>query len=66
MASNVGVRARKILRLSHRVTEVDIDREARVVELIRNNAGHRNIIQVLAHGWLKGSYKAYFIDMELA
>lgn len=45
--------------------QADIDNEARIVESIRKEGGHENIISILDHGWLKGSFKVYFIDMEL-
>lgn len=58
--------ARKILRISHRVPEEDIKNEARVISSIHENGGHKNIIGILDHGWLKGSFNVYYIDMELA
>lgn len=57
--------ARKVMRLSHRVTEDDIKNEARAVSFIREQGGHQNIIGILDHGWLRGMFKVYFIDMEL-
>jgi serine/threonine protein kinase len=57
--------ARKLVRLAGRVSEADIKNEAEVVSSIRAKGGHRNIIEVFDHGWLKGSVNVYFIDMEL-
>lgn len=55
--------ARKILRLFGHVTEEDIANEARVIsEVCQGQSIH--VIQVLNHGWLRGSYSYYFIDME--
>ena len=51
--------------MSHRVPESDILNEASVVSSIRGHGGHEHIIEVLDHGWLKGSFKVYYIDMEL-
>lgn len=48
------------------VTAADIDGEAAVVEYIKSRNGNKNIIEVLGHGWLKGSFRVYYIDMELA
>lgn len=47
------------------MAQEDIDNEARVVADLRNKGGHENIITILDHGWLKGSVRVYFIDMEL-
>lgn len=58
--------ARKIIRLSHRVVQKDVENEAQVVDLIRNSGGHANIIDTFDHSWLKGSSNVYYIDMELA
>src|SRR5271154_203538 len=57
--------ARKLVRLAGRASEADIKNEAEVVSSIRAKGGHKNIIQVFDHGWLKGSVNVYFIDMEL-
>lgn len=43
----------------------DIENEARTITSIREKGGHANIIEILNHGWLKGSLNVYFIDMEL-
>ena len=58
--------ARKLIRLSTRIPEEDIQNEARVVDAICKNGGHENIVGILNHGWLRGSLNVYFIDMELA
>jgi hypothetical protein len=47
------------------VADEDINNEARVVASLREQGGHENIIAILDHGWLEGSFKVYFIDMEL-
>ena len=56
--------ARKIIRLAGKVSEVDIKNEAAVVSSISAKGGHKHIINVFDHGWLKGSFNVYFIDME--
>ena len=38
----------------------------RVINSLRENGGHKHVIAFLNHGWLAGSYKVYFIDMERA
>src|SRR5271155_3353049 len=58
--------ARKVIRLSSRVSQEEIDNEARVVASIKSLGGHENIIEILDHGWLSGSFNVYYIDMELA
>src|SRR5947207_14150384 len=58
--------ARKVIRVSTSIPEKDVANEAQVVTSICNNGGHNNIIGILDHGWLRGRYKVYFIDMELA
>ena len=58
--------ARKVLHLSSRVPKEDIENEARVIDSIIKNGGHKNIIAIMDHGWLKGRFGVYFIDMELA
>ena len=47
------------------MTKDDINNEARVVDSIRENGGHEHIVAILDHGWLKGTYHVYYIDMEL-
>jgi serine/threonine protein kinase len=39
-----------------------IENEARVIEKLKANGGHKNITTVLEHGWL--DEERYFIDME--
>jgi len=51
--------------LAGRASEADIKNEAAVVSKIREKGGHKNIIEVFDHDWLKGSINVYFIDMEL-
>lgn len=51
--------------MSFRVPEEDIKNEAAVLSFIRDQGGHANIIGVLDHGWLTGSFSVYFLDMEL-
>src|SRR5579859_5893290 len=48
------------------VTKADIENEATVIEFIKSRNGHENIIELLRHGWLKGAFRVYYIDMELA
>ena len=57
--------ARKLVRLAGKVSEVDIKNEAAVVSSISAKGGHKHIITVFDHGWMKGSVNVYFIDMEL-
>jgi len=57
--------ARKLVRLAGRVSKADIKNEAEVVSSICKSGGHKNIIEIIEHGWLKGSVNVYFIDMEL-
>lgn len=47
------------------MTEEDIKSEAQAVSFIHEKGGHDNIIGILQHGWLKGLFHVYFIDMEL-
>jgi serine/threonine protein kinase len=54
-----------LVRVSNAIEE-DVKNEARVVESLREKGSHRNIVEVLRHGWLETSGKVYFIDMELA
>lgn len=63
---NVKVFARKLVRVSTSIPEKNVENEARVVTSIHQSGGHQNIVSVLDYGWLKGQYKVYFIDMELA
>ena len=42
----------------------EIENEIRVIEKIRMQNGHENVVQITNHGWLIKS-EAYFIDMEL-
>ena len=44
------------------ITTEDVENEARAVDKLCAR-GHRNVVQVLFHGWLKGS-PYYVIDME--
>jgi len=48
------------------VSRADIEGEAAVIDFIKSRNGHKNIIEVLRHGWLKGAFRVYYIDMELA
>jgi hypothetical protein len=57
--------ARKLVRLTGRVSEADIKNEAEVVSSICTKGGHKNIIEVFNQGWLKRSVNVHFIDMEL-
>jgi len=57
--------ARKLVWLAGKVSEADIKNEAEVISSISKSGGHKNIVEVLEHGWLKGSVNVYFIDMEL-
>jgi serine/threonine protein kinase len=58
--------ARKIVRLTPRVSQDEINNETRAVAAIRAANGHENVVAFLDHGWLRGSHRCYFIDMELA
>jgi serine/threonine protein kinase len=55
--------ARKIIR---NVTEADIANEITVIEFIKSVNGHKNILEMFFHGWFKGAFRVYYIDMELA
>jgi len=46
------------------VTREDINNEARAISKIRASGGHRNIVEVLHHGWLPTFSSYYFVDME--
>jgi serine/threonine protein kinase len=52
--------------MTQTVTKTDIEGEAAVIEFIKSGNGHENIIGLLSHGWLKGAFRVYYIDMELA
>lgn len=54
------------MRLSGVCPEASIKNEADVIASMCEHGGHQNIVKVLGHGWLKGSFKMYYIDMELA
>src|SRR5215472_8148461 len=41
----------------------DIEKEVHAIDTICST-GHRNIVQILEHGWFKSGFY-YFIDMEL-
>jgi len=43
-----------------------IENETRVISAVITAGGHANIIDILQHGWLRGTGSVYFIDMELA
>lgn len=59
--------ARKVVRLVGRgIGQTDIRKEVLAVSSICATGGHKNIIEILDHGWLKGQDNVYFIDMELA
>ena len=58
--------AHKIIRTTMDVTKADIEGEAAVIEFIKSRNGHENIIELLRHGWLKGAFPVYYINMELA
>lgn len=45
------------------MSEKDIENEATVIASINNQ--HANIVRVLNHGWLRGAFDVYYIDMEL-
>jgi serine/threonine protein kinase len=53
------------MRHSNHTQKEAIENEAKVLAFIQNNGPHDNIIHVLEHGRLRGSYNIYFIDMEL-
>jgi serine/threonine protein kinase len=52
--------ARKVI-YSHEVR--NINNETRVIQKLRDNGGHINIIEVLNHGWLPNN--EYYIDTEI-
>jgi serine/threonine protein kinase len=56
--------ARKIIRITTKAGRLEIENEARVLSSLLEGGGHRNIIRILDHGWLKSS-PSYFVDMEL-
>jgi serine/threonine protein kinase len=56
--------ARKLIRVTNRLRET-VENEARVLEKIKDAGGHKHIIDILRHDWLKCSANVYFIDMEL-
>lgn len=41
----------------------EIDNEARIIQKLGLNGGHKNIILALKHGWLDDDH--YYFDMEL-
>ena len=45
---------------------MDVRSEIKVITDILESGGHKHIIGLLQHGWLRGSGSVYFIDMELA
>ena len=45
------------------MTDEDIEKEVKAIDTICS-AGHRNIVQILRHGWFNSGFY-YFIDMEL-
>lgn len=47
-----------------KVTDEDIENEARAVQKLCGAESHRNIVSVLRHGWLNAPFACYFIDME--
>jgi len=56
------------MRIGYSV-EVDdvIENEIKTLDSLSRTGGHDHIIEVLKHGWLRGTTdKFYFIDMELA
>src|SRR5271154_5609931 len=57
--------ARKIIRLSHRISKEEVENEARVVSALCEKSKNANIVQVVEHGWLCGAFNVYYIDMEL-
>ena len=57
--------ARKLLRVS-RASEGDIRTKAKNLDAFLQYGRNQHIIEILAHGWLEGSAKIYFMDMELA
>ena len=56
--------ARKIIRPFGQVNELDIQNEATSTARILQSGGHKNIIEILGHGWIDSPYQYYFIDME--
>ena len=61
---NSQVFARKLIRPFGFLSKEDALNEARAIDKIYKNGNHRNLVIVIAHGWLKNSF-IYFIDMEL-
>lgn len=57
--------ARKLIRVNTESAD-NIEKEANILYSLHSRGGHANIIKFLKHGWLAGSGKTYFIDMELA
>src|SRR5271154_5475099 len=59
--------ARKLIHLpggNQQEIQMGIDNEIRVIKKLCSNCGHRNIIDVLHHGWLNKD-QWYYFDMEL-
>jgi len=56
------VLARKIIRVIGAITRAEIENEGRLISSFLENGGHRNIVTVTSHGWIRDFY---FIDMEL-
>src|SRR5271154_3911698 len=61
--------ARKLIRLFGTVTPKDIENEERALKKLRHS-NHRNIIHIIAHGWLRNfetqkRMSFYTIDMEV-
>jgi serine/threonine protein kinase len=48
------------------VTKDDIKQEAKAISALCAIGGHCNIIEILNHGWLRGEFHTYYIDMEVA
>lgn len=59
--------ARKVVIPFGEVTDEDIENETKAVTSVLATAGtHANIVEILCHGFLKGSgFDFYYIDMEL-
>ena len=58
--------ARKIIRSIGQISRADIENEARVISLFMGIGGHKNIVTITQHGWMKApSFNYYYIDMEL-
>src|SRR5271170_1912877 len=59
MSKNI---ARKLIRLSGRVTREDIDNEAKAIGALCGPGTSKYIVEVMRHGWLPRNPSYYYID----